>query len=229
MISLGAEKIFLIKDLEITNTYFASFLSLIVLITFILIFRFKLKEIPNKVQNFFEFIFENLYNFWTEITGIKNLKIFTFCFTFFIYILFSNWMGILPGFGSIYLKHGEEKVHLLRTAYSDINMTLALGIISVLGVNILGIYHLGLKYFKKYKGFVGVLELIAEFAKILSFSFRLFGNVFAGETLLFIIGILIPIIIPVPFLVLEIFVGFIQALIFFTLTSVFLKVALSEH
>jgi len=73
------------------------------------------------------------------------------------------------------------------------------------------------------------LELIAEFAKILSFSFRLFDNVFAGETLLIIVGVLIQIILPIPFLILEIFVGFIQALIFFTLTSVFFRVALSEH
>jgi F-type H+-transporting ATPase subunit a len=229
MISFEAEKIFLFNRLEITNTYLASLLALFFLIFLILFLNRKFKEIPNRIQSISEMFFETFYDFWTGITGMRNLKIFTFCFTFFIYILFSNWMGILPGFSSFYVKEGGEKIHLLRSVYSDLNMTLTLATISVLGINILGFFHYGFKYLKRYKGFVGLLELFAEFAKILSFSFRLFGNVFAGETLLLVVGMLLPLLAPIPFLVLEIFVGFIQALIFFTLTSVFLKVALSEH
>jgi F-type H+-transporting ATPase subunit a len=229
MISLRPEKIFSVAGFEITNSYLASLLSLFVLIILIIILRKRIKEMAGKFQSLVEIIFEGFYNFWLDITGIKNLKIFTFCFTFFVYIILSNWLGILPGFTSFYLKHGEEKIHLLRTTYSDINMTLTLGIISILAINILGIFNLGLNYLKRYKGVIGVLELFSEFAKILSFSFRLFGNVFAGEVLILIIGILLPFLAPVPFLGIEIFVGFIQALIFFALTSVFLKVALTEH
>jgi F0F1-type ATP synthase, subunit a len=108
-------------------------------------------------------------------------------------------------------------------------MTLALSLISVLGSNILGLAKLGIKFFKKFLSFVGILEIFSELSKILSFSLRLFGNILAGEVLLLAISLLVPFLVPVPFLALEIFVGFIQALIFFTLTSIFLKVAISDH
>jgi F-type H+-transporting ATPase subunit a len=157
------------------------------------------------------------------------LKIFAFCFTFFIYILLSNWLGILPGFGSIYVKHYEEKIHLLRSAYSDLNMTLALGLISVIGANLLGLIKLKFDFVKKFMSPIGLMELFSEVSKILSFSLRLFGNILAGEVLILSINLLIPFLVPTPFLFLEIFVGFIQALIFFILTSIFLKVAISHH
>jgi F-type H+-transporting ATPase subunit a len=143
--------------------------------------------------------------------------------------LLSNWLGILPGFGSIYIKHHEEKIHLLKTAYSDLNMTLALGLISVIGANILGLIKLKFNFVKKFMSPIGLMELFSEVSKILSFSLRLFGNILAGEILILSISLLIPFLIPIPFLFLEIFVGFIQALIFFTLTSIFLKVAIEHH
>jgi len=229
MISLKPESIFQINHFEITNSYFASLLTLFLILIFVFIFKSKLKEIPGKIQSLVEIIFELFYGFWSNLTGIKNLKIFAFCFTFFIYIVLSNWLGIFPGFGSIYVKHEKEKVHLLRSVYSDLNMTLALSLISVLGSNILGLAKLGIKFFKKFLSFVGILEIFSELSKILSFSLRLFGNILAGEVLLLAISLLVPFLVPVPFLALEIFVGFIQALIFFTLTSIFLKVAISDH
>jgi len=229
MISLKSEPIFSIHHFEITNSYFASLLTLFFILLFVFIFKSKIREVPGRTQNLIEIIFQSFYNFWTSITGIKNLKLFVFCFTFFIYILISNWFGIFPGFGSIYIKHGEEKVHLLRSTYSDLNMTLGLALISVFGSNILGLLKLGINFIKKFLSFAGILEIFSELSKILSFSLRLFGNILAGEVLLFSIGLLIPFLIPVPFLILEIFVGFIQALIFFTLTSIFLKVAIEHH
>ncbi len=229
MIKIQPEIVFKIYNFPVTNTYLASLISVLIIILISLYINRNLKEKPSKIQSLVELIYESIFNFWHSITGLKNLKIFTFTSAFFIYILFSNLLGILPGFGSIYIKHGEEKIHILRTTYSDLNMTLALSILSVLFVNILGLYYFGVNYLKRFKGFVGLLELFAEFAKILSFSFRLFGNIFAGETLLIIIGLLLPFLAPIPFLGLEIFVGFIQSLIFFTLTSVFLKVVLTEH
>jgi F-type H+-transporting ATPase subunit a len=76
---------------------------------------------------------------------------------------------------------------------------------------------------------VGFLELLSEFSKIISFSFRLFGNIFAGEVLLLVVGTLVPYIVPMPFLLLEIFVGFVQALVFSMLTLVFLTIATAGH
>lgn len=229
MISLKPEILFEIYGFKVTNTLLAGYLSILILAVFSLFLRKNLKERPTKIQALIEIIFEGFYNFWQNLTEIKNLKIFVFCFSFFIYILISNWLGIFPGFGSIYLKHHQEKIHLLRTAYSDLNMTLALSIISVVGVNVVGFVKLGFHYFKKYLSPIGILELFSEFSKIISFSFRLFGNILAGEVLLLTINLILPVLAPLPFLILEIFVGFIQALIFFTLTSIFLKVALSEH
>jgi F-type H+-transporting ATPase subunit a len=229
MFNLKSEIIFEIGDFYLTNTFLAALLTTIVILLFSFIFKNKTKEIPSKFQILIEIIFENFYNSWSKMTEIKNLKIFAFCFTFFVYILLSNWLGILPGFGSIYIKHNEEKMHLLRTTYSDLNMTLALSLISVIAVNFLGLLKNKFYFVKKFLGPIGLLEIISEISKILSFSFRLFGNVLAGEVLVFSISFLLPFLIPIPFLFLEIFVGFIQALIFFMLTSIFLRVAISHH
>ncbi|MCK4525128.1 MAG: F0F1 ATP synthase subunit A, partial [Candidatus Andersenbacteria bacterium] len=122
-------------------------------------------------------------------------------------------------------------------ANSDLNTTLALAIVSVLATQIFGIIALGVfKYGKKFINFsspitffVGILELVSEVAKMVSFSFRLFGNVFAGEVLLVVIMTLAPFIAPLPFFGLELFVGFVQALVFAMLTLVFLKMAVTAH
>jgi F-type H+-transporting ATPase subunit a len=230
MISLRAEKIVEILGLPITNTLLTSWLVIFLLSIIILVLNKNLKEIPNKFQLIFELFFEKTYAFFGSILGENfNLKIFTFISTFFIFILVSNWLGIFPGIGSIYIKEGEHNLPLFRSTYSDLNMTLALALISVLGTNLLGIIQFGQKFIKRYLNPIGVLEIFGEFAKILSFSFRLFGNIFAGEVLLVIIGTLVAFLAPIPFLGLEIFVGFVQALIFSVLTTIFLKVALSEH
>lgn len=119
-------------------------------------------------------------------------------------------------------------------------MTLALAIISVMAAQILGIAAIGVgKYAGKFfvsplhkpyvvGTFVGVLELVSEVAKLISFSFRLFGNIFAGEVLLMVMLFLVPYLVPLPFLFLELFVGFVQALVFSMLTLVFLKMAATE-
>jgi F-type H+-transporting ATPase subunit a len=130
----------------------------------------------------------------------------------------------------------HEGVALFRGANADINMTLALALISVASVQYFGFKYAGLKYGKKYINFsspifffVGILEIISEISKILSFAFRLFGNVFAGEVLIAVISFLIPVVLPMPFVGLEIFVGFIQALVFAMLTLVFINMATEAH
>jgi F-type H+-transporting ATPase subunit a len=134
------------------------------------------------------------------------------------------------------IKTGEGTVPLFRGANADLNATLALAIISVVATQVYAIRELGLvphlkKYFSLHPIFsvVGLLELISEFSKVISFSFRLFGNIFAGEVLLIVIAYLLPFLGPLPFFGLEIFVGLIQGLVFTMLTLVFLVIALAEH
>ena len=130
----------------------------------------------------------------------------------------------------------KEFVPLLRAPSADLNTTLALALISVTVVQVVGFKTQGFGYLKKFFNFsspvnffVGILELISEFAKIISFSFRLFGNVFAGEVLLAVILMLTPYFIPVPFYGLELFVAVIQAFVFAMLTLVFIKLATVSH
>jgi len=133
---------------------------------------------------------------------------------------------------------GQEAVFVpyLRAGTADLNTTLALAIISVSMTQVFGFQFLRLSYFTKFINFasplgffIGALELVLEFAKIISFAFRLFGNIFAGEVLLAVIYFLVPLIVPMPFLGLEIIVGVIQALVFAMLSLVFFNMATSGH
>jgi F-type H+-transporting ATPase subunit a len=132
-------------------------------------------------------------------------------------------------------KTEAEFVPLLRGANADINMTLAMAIIAVCAIQYFGFKAAGMHYAKRFINlsnpinfFIGVLEIVSDTSKIISFAFRLFGNIFAGEVLLAVMGFLMPFIAPVPFLTLELFVGFIQALVFSMLAAVFMTVAISE-
>lgn len=135
-------------------------------------------------------------------------------------------------------EHNEiMSIPLLRGNNADLNATLALAIISVVMIQIYGFQFLGFKvYISKFLNFkdpiyfvLGILEIISEVSKVISFAFRLFGNIFAGEVLLTIVAFLVPVLASFPFLILEIFVGFVQALVFSMLTSVFLSLAVSQH
>jgi len=228
-IHLAPEEIFKIGEFEITNALLLSFITLIAFFIFSKIFSSNLKLTPGKLQIFFELLIETILNFMESIleSREKARKFFPLIATIFIIVIISNWLEVLPGLGSIFL----------RSPSSDLNFTLALAISAVLGIQFFGIASVGfLKYGKKFINFsspihffVGILELISEFAKIVSFSFRLFGNIFAGEVLLIVMYFLIPYIIPLPFMFLEIFVGFVQALVFSMLTLVFLKIATTEE
>jgi F-type H+-transporting ATPase subunit a len=239
-ISLKAEPLFDLFGLTITNTIFSSILVVITLLAVLIIKSGSFKLVPS---GGFQIIFEFIYSFIGDLyTGIihkdyKNSVLFSLLFCIFIYILVSNWFGLLPFVSSVVLHtHGRE-VPVFRAPTSDLSVTASLAIISVLLTNILGVSFGGAKYLSKYLNFktpidfvVGVLEFISEIGKVLSFSFRLFGNVFAGEVLLAVITSLTYGIFTLPFFGLEIFVGLIQALVFFLLTTVFISVAVShEH
>jgi F-type H+-transporting ATPase subunit a len=223
MINLKPDVIFSLNNFNVTNTVISSLFVVLVLIVFFISLRYSLR--PGKIQLVLEIFYENIFRFWHEITGLRNLYIFTFCLTFLIYIGFSNIIILIPPFDAFYVESHEKHIHLFRSTFSDLNMTLALAIISVVVTNLLGIVQFGIKFFKRFLSPIGLLELISEFVKIISFSFRLFGNIFAGKVLLVVISSLVVLVIPSFFIGLEIFVGIIQAFIFFVLTSIFIKVA----
>ncbi|MCD6289125.1 MAG: F0F1 ATP synthase subunit A [Anaerolineae bacterium] len=132
--------------------------------------------------------------------------------------------------------HGYVLVPFLRVAASDLNLPLALALIAVIYVQAVGVQALGFSYFRKFfnfssliDGLVGMLELISELAKLISFSFRLFGNIFAGQVLLFVVPFLIPLLAALPFYGLELFVGFMQAFVFAILIVVFASMATVPH
>jgi F-type H+-transporting ATPase subunit a len=203
------------------------------------------KERPGRFQALAEMIIEELAIFFNSILHDEKQtrRVFPLVGTIFLFILLANWMGILPGVGSITIMSEHEghamAVPLLRSMNADVNMTLAIATISMITVQVMGIATLGIvaygsKFFiapwKDFFGsFVGILELVSEFSRLVSFTFRLFGNIFAGEVLLVVIAFLVPYIAPIPFLGLEIFVGFVQALVFAMLTLVFLKMATIGH
>ena len=233
-ISIIPQTILNLADFPITNTLFTSWVVLILLCLFAITLSSKIKEIPGRIQAGIEIFIEGFLNFLETIGGNREtaVRFFPFVATLFLFVLTANWFGILPGVGSVGFFHEDgEFLSLFRSVNSDLNMTLALAIMTVTVSHIAGLVYVGtlghIGKFLNFKSpialFAGVLEIIGEISKIISLSFRLFGNVFAGEVLLVIISFLVPYIAPIPFLGMELFVGLIQALIF----SVLAMLALS--
>lgn len=258
--TLYAEHIGDIGPLPVTNALFTSWIVVGVIVIFALVLKFKIKQVPRGIQNFFEFVIDGAMSLSDQVTGDRKIseKAFPFVFPVFIFILLSNWIGIMPfgGFGLIeHTDHGQVFIPLIRSGTADINGNLALAIISIIGANIFGILSIGLwKTINKYVNLnalgsiftkikkdpmiiltapimfaIGFLELIGEFAKVASLSFRLFGNVFAGEVLLASMAAIVAYVVPIPFLILEVFVGVIQAFIFAILTLVYYTIASQDH
>ncbi len=238
-ISLRAEDVFHIGNFPVTNATLLAFIVLVVLAVISIILRKKLTMVPGMLQNVAETMLEGALDIMDTVLGDRKTseKYLPIVFTIFLFVLFSNWFGLVPGVGSIMIGRGADAVPLLRSPASDLNFTLALALIAVTMVNVFGVAAMGLKerfsvffnFSNPLKFFVGILELISEFARIISFTFRLFGNVFAGEVLLAIMALLVPYLVPLPFMFLEIFVGFIQAFIFGMLTLVFVALAVTPH
>ncbi len=307
-IQLAAEPITdpLIGSFAITNTMVATWVAIALLIVVALLATRRMSMVPAGLQNLVEAILEAFLNLAEGIAGKENARrFFPLVFTIFIFIVTVNWLGILPGFGTIgtietadhlieeeiekaheegrvpnlsevelqkfnggsvaiipfgssgitaeeYEEHGLEEadragilVPFLRSVNTDLNTPLAIALVAMFTVQMWGIRSLGfLSYISKFVNvgrlrrgkpiglidvFVGGLEFISEFARIISFTFRLFGNIFAGEVLLIAMGFLVPLIGITPFLGLELFVGFIQAFIFAMLILVFGVMATAPH
>lgn len=230
-ISLTAEKILSLFNIPITNSIFTTWLLIGSTLIFSLIVKASLKNQPGRFQLVIESAIQSLRSLF------KSAPYFPLLASLFIFILISNWTGLIPGLTAVELVDGNQHaIHLFRAPTADINTTLALALISMAVIQYHGFKSVGSGYLKKFFDlsspiafFVGILELISEFSRLISFTFRLFGNIFAGEVLLLVVAFLVPLALPIPFIGMEIFVGFIQALVFSLLVSVFLNLAASQH
>ena len=248
--SLAAEKIGSIFGLSITNSILMTWMVMIVLTAFAFLISRKISLVPGHFQSIAELTVEGLYGLFRSVIGeVYVASFFPLLATIFLFVLLANWGGLLPGVGTVgkyvaefaneNVPHVQENitfVPFLRGATADLNTTLAIALVAVSAIQYYGVKTLGLPYFKKFINLsnpimfgVGLLEIISEFSRIISFAFRLFGNIFAGEVLLTVIAFLMPLLAPLPFLGLELFVGFIQALVFSMLTAVFLSMATVSH
>ena len=255
--TLFAEPIMHLGHFTITNSLLTSALALIIIITLAWLVRRNLKEVPTGIQNVLEMIVDAFLGIFDSVTGSrkKSLQFAPLVLAFFFFILVNNWMGLLPGVGSIgqlVREHGELVfVPYLRGATADLKTTLALATLGVVLSHIFGVLAVGWwQYLNKFinlkafleipgkirkdpmiilinpiKAFVGLIEIVGELAKVASLAFRLFGNVFAGEVLLASISAILAFAVPVPFLFLEILVGLIQALIFAMLVLTYLTIS----
>lgn len=275
----------------VSNTLFTTWLVMLLILLFAFFATRKMELVPSGLQNVMELIVEMWDGLGHNVAGARGRKFLPIVLTIFIFVLFSNWLGLVPGFGPIgYIvvdkkhpapngivtfdlppaleeflgpKHGAGEhagvlAPFVRSPSTDINTTLALALISVIMTQVFGMQALGVikywfarflmigkfvEFFKTlFKGkpnlglflrgfldlFMGILEFISEVSKILSFTFRLFGNIFAGEVVLLIMAFLF-FALPFPFYALEIFVGFIQAFVFAILTLVFMTIATTAH
>jgi F-type H+-transporting ATPase subunit a len=295
-ISFVPEKLFEIAGQWVTNSMFTAIVAIGLVIIFLTIYSFRLSAYkPGSFELLLEMLFEALNDLAENILGVIPAKKYLgFLMTFFVFVLVSNWAGLLPivpALGVVKEEHEENTVEqsfakedniiasteiiatesnhsesqsektdlkciltgkcivttqgvrkdveftpVFRAPTADLSSGLTLALISVIATNLIGIFTGKFGYLKKYFNFsdpinfvVGILELVSEIGKIISFAFRLFGNIFAGEVLLTVITAITFGIVTLPFLGLELFVGVIQALIFFMLTAVFIGLARETH
>ena len=250
-IPLYAKPIFSIGPLPVTNSMIITWVVALLLIGGAQVAMRKSRLVPSGAQNFWEFIVEGLYNFLGGVLGHKlAAKTFWFFATLFILILATNWFGLIPGVGTIGWGHPDShgvlhhiSTPILRGANADLNMTLAMSMIFfvcwvvwALQANGPGgfIMHLfgpkgattGLLKVLMVVVFIaaGLLEVVSILFRPVSLSFRLFGNIYAGENMLESMAAIVPSlsgIIPIPFYFMELMVGLVQALVFMLLTAVF--------
>lgn len=254
----AAEPLFHIGSFPITNAMINGWIAVFFFLIVAFVASRRKGLVPHGVHNFFEATIEFILTEVEKVTGdAKRAKQFLpIVGTIFLFILFSNWLGLLPGTGSIGVWGIHEGhvalIPLLRPAASDLNLTLAIALFAVITSHIIGLATIGpLNHFSKFVNLrgiwrslkqgpmailvaciefaVGLLEIVSEIAKVLSLSLRLFGNIFAGEVLLTVMLGIFSYFLPIPFMFLEVLVGAIQATVFAMLTLAYLTVATQDH
>ena len=252
--TLNAEPIFEIAGWPITNSIIGTWLAMGLLLLFLWAATRRLQAVPGGAQNMLELGVEQFRGLITSVMDDERQtkRFLPLVVGIFLFVLFVNWVGLIPGFGTITVDSHGHQVPLLRAGSSDLNLTLAIAAVSFVAAQIVGVATVGFfRYGGKFLNFsklwerpfhiknvllaiptflLGLIELISEVAKLISLSFRLFGNIYAGEVLLVVFGLLLPVFVPLsgPFYLMEIFVGLIQAFVFAMLTIVFIKIATIE-
>ena len=233
-------------EIAVTNTLLSSWFTTVVLILVFVTAARRRSVIPGRFQGFVETMIEGVLGFASSVLGPEMArKTFPVVATIFFFVLFNAWLALLPFYQFLgFTQDGEIKAHFLRSAGTDINMPLALALISFVFVEYWGFRARGFSYLKKFfqlgkifrgkpsgliDAFVGFLELTSELVRVVSFTFRLFGNMTAGEILVVMITFLVPFVATQFVFGLELLVGLIQAVIFAGLTLVFLSVATSHE
>ena len=255
---VAAEPLFHIGSFPITNAMINAWIAVVFFLTNAFLIRKRTALVPKGLQNVVEGIVEFCLKEVQKVTGDqkKSRQFLPIVGTIFLFVLFSNWLGLMPGTGSIGIwgeVHGKiELIPLLRPAASDLNLTLAIALFAVLTSHVMALMTIGpLNHFSKFinirgifRAFrkgpiaivvaviefgVGFIEIVGEIAKVVSLSLRLFGNIFAGEVLMTVMLGLIAYVLPIPFIFLEILVGAVQATVFAMLTLAYLVVATDDH
>ncbi len=243
-VSVKVDEIFTIFGFPVTNSHMLGVVGLVVLMW--LMFRTRAaalgKKKPTFMTRLMNWTFDGLYKTVGQVIPDQKWarRVAPLCITIFFFIVAQYWLGLLPVVGPITI--GEHHTPLFRGGVADLNMTFGLAIVTIVAVQVYAFKYLGFKgnmgrYFVNplkdpIMSFVGILELVAEFSRMLGLSFRLFGNVFAGEILLAVIAYMAKLASPAalqPFYLFELFIGGIQAYIFFMLSTVFISLGLAHH
>ncbi|HMQ52768.1 MAG TPA: F0F1 ATP synthase subunit A [Anaerolineae bacterium] len=285
--SLSAETLLHLGPFNLTNAVLTAWISTILIAIFCIMATSNMQLRPGGLQNFLEFVVEGIYNLTENVAGPRDaVKFFAIPATIFIFVLVSNFFGLLVGIPLVNLGvceggHAEEvaaevegeppaegEVHeeaaggfstcaigqhivpFFRAPAADLNFTLSLALITQIAAQFFGISALGVGgYLSKFfitegitkaksagefamgviEFLVGLIELLSEFVKVVAYTFRLFGNIFAGEVMLVVIMFLVPLVVVMPLIGFEIFVNFIQAFVFFILSVAFYTIAVKPH
>ncbi|HMQ33911.1 MAG TPA: F0F1 ATP synthase subunit A [Chloroflexaceae bacterium] len=273
-VEVAPEVLFSIGGFNVTNSLFTALLVDIILVTIAFLATRNMQLVPRGLQNVMEAILEALYGVLKNISPRYINVAWPLVATIFLFVLTSNWLGLIPSATSVGVCHHSEEasarlafvregpqagslqlmpaaaaeggaytscgegytlIPWLRPPSTDLNFTLALGLLSFVFFEYWGFRALGLGYLKKFfnlngiMSFVGIIEFISEIIKPIALALRLFGNIFAGEVLIAVLTFMVPLILPMPIYAFELFVGFIQALVFALLTMAFLSIATTSH
>ncbi|EKE19697.1 MAG: hypothetical protein ACD_8C00124G0046 [uncultured bacterium] len=235
-ISLAPDVLFNIGSFPVTNTLIGSFgISFFIMAIIFIANKNLSKDKPGKLQNFIEMLMEEAYKFILSIMGSekKTKKIFPLAFTMFVFILVANLISFIPGQSAVTLLREGHDVAVFRAVMADYGMVLVMTLVTAITIQIVAIFvHGPFGYVGKFINFksplsffLGLMDIIGEFAKVISLSFRLFGNIFAGEVLGAVMLALAPFIVPLPFLFLGLLGALVQAFVFSVLTVVFINLA----
>ncbi len=235
---LAAEHLGSVFGFPITNALVMTWLLMVLLIGFAFFFGRRVKMVPGKLQAGVEWAFEGALAYMAETLESEELarKFFPLVATIFLFVALINELEFFPGVGSVGFFHAGRFLPLFRAPTTDLNFTLALALISFFVIEVTGISMLGFfRHMSRYvnlrspMGFVvGLLETLSNLGRIITFSFRLFGNIFAGEVMVLVAGYFLPFFLPAPLMGFEMFIGLVQAAVFAILTLFFIKLAIAD-